>query len=110
MPSPSSDPSISFSPLSPSKIADRTHSLLSFIIHLVPSTSASLLPVLMSSFPHQSESIEKLLWWSKNALKICEYCPGIQNEIVTALTGLCLDMDVSFYSSLFIFFLFSPFF
>ena len=75
-------------------IYSRTHKVLQYLAHLIPSASSTLQGVLIKVFPHQSGSRRALIIYTQNLLKVLDYAPELRTEILALITDRLVKIDV----------------
>jgi RNA polymerase I-specific transcription initiation factor RRN3 len=75
----------------------RLHKAMTYLLTTVPTGRSELYPVLYQHFPHKSFDLVLLQSYATQVLKITDYFPGIQENILDLLFQKSLDLDVSTY-------------
>ncbi|MCJ1243047.1 hypothetical protein MMC30_000243 [Trapelia coarctata] len=77
-----------------SQVHSRVHGALKFLLRLIPSASSVLSSVLTSRFPNSSDSKRAHVSFVHNLLKIIEYAPELQPDILSLITERLVKIDV----------------
>ncbi|KAL8937904.1 MAG: hypothetical protein Q9216_004190 [Gyalolechia sp. 2 TL-2023] len=77
-----------------SKIYERAHKTLQYLLQIIPSACRILFSVLTNTFPHQSDSRRAHLIYVRNLLQITEYAPILQTDILALTTERLMKIDV----------------
>ena len=77
-----------------SQIYARVHQSLRYLLQLVPSASGTLFSVLISSFPHPSDSRRAHVVYVQNLLKLFDYAPELRAEVLALITEHLVKIDV----------------
>ncbi|MCJ1401574.1 hypothetical protein MMC11_004790 [Xylographa trunciseda] len=82
------------SPVPRSRIQNRTHAALRYLLRLIPSASGVLSSILTGLFPHSSDSKRAHVAYVQNLLKVIEYAPELQSETLSLITERLVKIDV----------------
>ena len=77
-----------------SQIHRRAHAALKYLLRLIPSASSILSAVLSSLFPHSSDSKRAHVIYVHNLLKVIEYAPELQSDVLALITERLVKIDV----------------
>ncbi|KAJ5178806.1 hypothetical protein N7492_002016 [Penicillium capsulatum] len=77
-----------------SQIYARVHTALRYVLRLVPAGSGALSPILSTSFPFETDPAKSYIAYTRNLLRIIEYAPELQSDILTLLTEKLVKIDV----------------
>ncbi|KAL8830009.1 MAG: hypothetical protein Q9170_005932 [Blastenia crenularia] len=77
-----------------SQIYARAHKTLQYLLQIVPSACRILLSILTNGFPHQSDSRRAHIVYAHNLLKITEYAPILQADILALITERLVKIDL----------------
>ncbi|KAL8718212.1 MAG: hypothetical protein Q9225_004620 [Loekoesia sp. 1 TL-2023] len=77
-----------------SQVYARAHKTLQYLLQIIPSACRILLSVLTSVFPHQSDSRRAHIVYVHNLLKIIEYAPILQTDILALITERLVKIDL----------------
>ena len=80
--------------LTRSQMHTRIHAALKYLLRLIPSGSSVLSSVLTSLFPHSSNSKRAHIIFVHNLLKIIEYAPELQSDVLSLITERLVKIDV----------------
>ncbi|KAL9120406.1 MAG: hypothetical protein Q9187_003041, partial [Circinaria calcarea] len=72
----------------------RTHAALKYLLRLIPSASSILSSVLMTLFPHSSNSKRAHVVYVHNLLRLIGYAPELESEILALITERLVKIDV----------------
>ncbi|MCJ1310903.1 hypothetical protein MMC25_004571 [Agyrium rufum] len=73
---------------------NRIHSVLKYLLRLIPSASTILSNILASSFPDPSETKRVYTIYTHNILTITQYAPELHAEILALITERLVRVDV----------------
>src|SRR5438046_1453113 len=76
------------------EVYTRLHMALKYLLHLVPSASATLSPILSVSFPFSTESKKVHVTYIRNLIELTEYAPELKSEIFALITERLVKIDV----------------
>lgn len=77
-----------------SQIYARTHKTLQYLLQIIPSACRVLLSILTKVFPHQSDSRRAHIVYVHNLLKIIEYAPILQTDVLALITERLVKIDL----------------
>ncbi|KAL8922171.1 MAG: hypothetical protein Q9172_003673 [Xanthocarpia lactea] len=72
----------------------RVHKVLQYLLQIIPSACRIVLSILTNLFPHQTESRRAHIVYTHNLLKIIEYAPILQMDILTLITERLVKIDL----------------
>ncbi|OLY82210.1 RNA polymerase I-specific transcription initiation factor rrn3 [Smittium mucronatum] len=72
----------------------RVHSLLSELVHIIPTLSQEIYFSISKNFPHKRDSSARNTSFLKNVLKVIRYCPDLQKKLLLLSIDRILQMDV----------------
>ncbi|MCJ1478444.1 hypothetical protein MMC13_007124 [Lambiella insularis] len=72
----------------------RVHAALRYLLRLIPFASSVLSVVLMNLFPHSSDSKRAHIAYVHNLLKLTEYAPELQSDVLSLITERLVKIDV----------------
>ena len=94
-PAPPSNEHVTNSPtVSRSTIYARAHRAIQYLLQLIPAAGRVLSTVLVSAFPHESDSRRAHVIYVKNLLKLVVYAPQLRGEVLTLITERLVKIDV----------------
>ena len=70
------------------------HQMLQKILQLAPTCQSQLFPILQDHFPHKRFEVTVQTEYISQLLRICEYVPIIQYQVLDLIVGKCLELDV----------------
>lgn len=73
---------------------DRTHDCLKYLLQLVPTASNDIAHVLTSSYLTTSDSPRRQVKYMDNLLKVTQYAPHLQQEILSLIIERLIKTDV----------------
>ncbi|KAI8913233.1 RNA polymerase I-specific transcription initiation factor RRN3 [Gorgonomyces haynaldii] len=76
-------------------IDDKLHLALQSLLTLVPTGPSFLVPILASNLPHKSEDVESHVRYTKSLLRIMEYCPALEQEILSIIVESMSDVHLA---------------
>ncbi|MCJ1391177.1 hypothetical protein MMC18_004039 [Xylographa bjoerkii] len=82
------------SPVPRSQIQNRAHAALRYLLRLIPSASGVLSSIVTNLFPHSSDSKRAHVAYVQNLLKVIEYAPELQAEVLSLITERLVKIDV----------------
>ncbi|KAL9604830.1 MAG: hypothetical protein Q9219_000278 [cf. Caloplaca sp. 3 TL-2023] len=77
-----------------SQIYARVHKTLQYLLQIVPSACRVHLSILTDVFPHQSDSRRAHVVYVHNLLKITDYAPVLQTDILALITERLVKIDL----------------
>lgn len=77
-----------------SELYARTHMAVRHILRLIPAASGSLAPILSTNFPFDSDSVKANVAYTRNLIKMMEYAPELQSDILALITEKLAKIDV----------------
>ena len=77
-----------------SQIHRRAHAALNYLLRLMPSASSILSTILTTHFPHSSDSKRAHVIYVHNLIKLIEYAPELQSDILALITERLVKIDV----------------
>ncbi|KAL8815357.1 MAG: hypothetical protein Q9223_005504 [Gallowayella weberi] len=77
-----------------SRLYVRAHRTIQCLLQVIPSSCRVLLSVLTTLFPHQSDSRRAHIVYTHNLLRITEYAPVLQADILRLLTERLVKIDL----------------
>ncbi|KAE8140712.1 RNA polymerase I-specific transcription initiation factor RRN3 [Aspergillus pseudotamarii] len=83
-----------YAPVLVPEIYTRVHMALRHIVHLIPSGSGSLSPVLSMQFPFDTDSPKANIAYTQNLIRVIRYAPELQADILALLTEKLVKIDV----------------
>jgi len=78
----------------------RVHSAMKYILHLIPSASRSLAPLLSVKFPSDDDNKITHITYIKNLLRLIEYAPEITPDVLSFTTDRLVKIDVQMQNDL----------
>ncbi|KAL9018935.1 MAG: hypothetical protein Q9185_003769 [Variospora sp. 1 TL-2023] len=72
----------------------RVHKTLQYLLQIIPSACRTLLSVLTKIFPHQSDSRRAHIVYVHHLLKITDYAPILQTDILALITERLVKIDL----------------
>lgn len=78
----------------PSEIYTRVHMAMRYVLRLVPASSGTLSLILSTSFPSETDSAKSYVAYTRNLLRIIEYAPELQSDILALITEKMVKVDV----------------
>lgn len=72
----------------------RIHRCIRNLLTAVPTGQCELFPILASAFPHKRFDLHILESYVKELFSICEYFPGIEENVLNLVISKCLEIDV----------------
>lgn len=75
-------------------LVTRIHATLRTVLHIVPSASALLVPILAELFPHKRESVSVHDRYVRNLIRVVEYAPAIRDPVLEFMMEHALQIDV----------------
>ena len=72
----------------------RVHSAMKYILHLIPSASRSLAPLLSAKFPSDDDNKTTHIIYIKNLLRLIEYAPELTSDALSFTTDRLVKIDV----------------
>ncbi|OXV08421.1 hypothetical protein Egran_03816 [Elaphomyces granulatus] len=81
-------------PIGDSEIYARTHMALRYVIQLIPSGSGALSPIISILFPFDTDSAKANIAYTRNLIKVIEYAPELQADILALITEKLVKIDV----------------
>ncbi|KAL1850527.1 DNA independent RNA polymerase I transcription factor [Paecilomyces lecythidis] len=76
------------------EIYARVHMALRYIMHLIPAGSGALSPILSMQFPFDTDSVKANVAYTRNLIKVIEYTPELQADILALITEKLVKIDV----------------
>ncbi len=76
------------------RLQSRLHECLRYILRHNPMTSASMDPILASTFPFPTDSSKSHIRYIKNILEVSEYCPELKGGILSLIMDKLVKIDV----------------
>lgn len=83
-----------YAPVQASEVYTRVHAGLRHVLHLIPSGSGSLSPVLSSNFPFDTDSAKANVAYTRNILRVIAYAPELQADVLAIVTEKLVKIDV----------------
>ncbi|KAL2007988.1 hypothetical protein VTN00DRAFT_7970 [Thermoascus crustaceus] len=83
-----------YAPVSNSEIYARTHMALHYVMQLIPAGSGALSPILSMQFPFATDSAKANIAYTRNLIKVIEYAPELQADILALITEKLVKIDV----------------
>ncbi|KKA18246.1 RNA polymerase I specific transcription initiation factor RRN3 superfamily [Rasamsonia emersonii CBS 393.64] len=83
-----------YPPVRNSEIYARTHMALRYVMQLIPAGSGTLSPILSGQFPFDTDSAKANVAYTRNLIKIIEYAPELQSDILALITEKLVKIDV----------------
>lgn len=81
-------------PIQAVRLGSRIHDCLKFILRSNSMASASLAPILASTFPFIQDNAKTHVLYMRNILLISQYCPEIKREVLALVTDRLVRIDV----------------
>ena len=78
----------------------RVHSAMKYILHLFPSASRSLAPLLSVKFPSDDDNKTTHITYIKNLLRLIEYAPELTSDVLSYTTDRLVKIDVQMQNDL----------
>ncbi|ODQ67498.1 RNA polymerase I-specific transcription initiation factor RRN3 [Nadsonia fulvescens var. elongata DSM 6958] len=69
------------------------HTILSYIISLIPTASVSLSNILTDFFPHKNDKIKNITRYITNILRVTNYCPETTTSVWALIIERCVQID-----------------
>lgn len=85
-----------------SKIHQRIHHAIEFILAVAPSGLNSLMPVLKEEFPHKAQSLFSHVTYLRNLLCVTDYTPELRNQVLELVIDRIIQVDVRHFHCLFL--------
>ncbi|PWY86868.1 RNA polymerase I-specific transcription initiation factor RRN3 superfamily [Aspergillus heteromorphus CBS 117.55] len=76
------------------EIYTRVHMALRHVMHLIPSGSGTLSPILSHQFPFDTDSAKGNIAYTRNLIRIISYTPELHGDILTLITEKLVKIDV----------------
>lgn len=76
------------------EIYTRVHMALRHVMHLIPSGSGALSPILSAQFPFETDPPKAYISYTRNLVRIISYTPELQSDILALLTEKLVKIDV----------------
>jgi RNA polymerase I-specific transcription initiation factor RRN3 len=73
------------------------HSVLSYIVRVIPTSSSTLQGVFMKQFPHKSDSTKNFINYVRNLLRVVEYCRELEKGVWGLILERTVALDVELY-------------
>lgn len=67
---------------------------LRYIMQLIPAGSGTLSPILSMQFPFDTDSVKANVAYTRNLIKVIEYAPELQADILALITEKLVKIDV----------------
>ncbi|KAL1970431.1 hypothetical protein VTN77DRAFT_4075 [Rasamsonia byssochlamydoides] len=83
-----------YPPVRNSEIYARVHMALRYVMQLIPAGSSALSPILSGQFPFDTDSAKANVAYTKNLIKVIEYAPELQSDILALITEKLVKIDV----------------
>ncbi|KAL8695862.1 MAG: hypothetical protein Q9224_003112 [Gallowayella concinna] len=77
-----------------SQVYVRAHRTIQYLLQIIPSSCRVLLSILTTLFPHQTDSRRAHIVYTHNLLRIIEYAPVLQTDILRLLTERLVKIDL----------------
>ncbi|KAL8733273.1 MAG: hypothetical protein Q9181_003649 [Wetmoreana brouardii] len=77
-----------------SQLYARAHKALHYLLQIVPSACRILLSILTNLFPHQTDSRRAHIVYVHNLLRIAEYAPVLQTDVLALITERLVKIDL----------------
>ncbi|KAL8995113.1 MAG: hypothetical protein Q9169_005096 [Polycauliona sp. 2 TL-2023] len=77
-----------------SQIYRRAHKVIQYLLQIIPSACRILLTIVTNIFPHQTDSRRAHIIFTHNLLRITEYAPVLQADILTLITERLIKIDL----------------
>ncbi|KAF1989709.1 RNA polymerase I-specific transcription initiation factor RRN3 [Aulographum hederae CBS 113979] len=78
----------------------RVHSVLGFLLRLIPSANASMTSVLIGNFPYIDENVKRHKEYIGNILRLAEYAVELKDRITSMVTERLVKIDVQMQTRL----------
>ncbi|ANB12327.1 Rrn3p [Sugiyamaella lignohabitans] len=76
------------------------HSVLSYILKIIPTASSTVSGIFIKNFPHKSDTSKHLVCYVKNLLKTVEYCDELERSVWALIFERTVQLDVELYEEL----------
>ena len=73
------------------------HSILSYLLSIIPTASGNVQSVFVKHFPHKSDPTHHLTRYVDNLLRSIEYCPEVQTGVWSLIIERTVQLDVELY-------------
>ncbi|KAE8152463.1 RNA polymerase I-specific transcription initiation factor RRN3 [Aspergillus avenaceus] len=83
-----------YAPVHAAEIYTRVHMAIRHIVHLIPSGSGSLSPLLSMQFPFDTDSPKANVAYTQNLIRVISYTPELQGDILALITEKLVKIDV----------------
>ncbi|KAL8980317.1 MAG: hypothetical protein Q9205_004566 [Flavoplaca limonia] len=77
-----------------SQIYQRAHKVIQYLLQIIPPACRILLTIVTNTFPHQSDSRRAHIIYTHNLLRITEYAPVLQADILMLITERLVKIDL----------------
>ena len=78
------------------ELESRNHTILKYLLRLVPSASGSLSSALSTGFPFPTENTKIHVAYISNLLRVTQYAPELKGEIIALVIERLVKIDVQF--------------
>ncbi|CAG8983533.1 hypothetical protein HYALB_00004334 [Hymenoscyphus albidus] len=76
------------------EMASRVHGALKYLLHLIPSASGIISPILSIRFPDPEDSKSLHVHFVRNLFRLMEYAPELKSDIFALVTEKIVNIDV----------------
>jgi RNA polymerase I-specific transcription initiation factor RRN3 len=76
------------------QLVSRIHTVMKYLLRVIPSASATLSPILASKFPFPDETNKKHTAYIDNLLRVLKYAPELKSDIFALITDRLIKIDV----------------
>ncbi|KAG9248866.1 RNA polymerase I-specific transcription initiation factor-like protein rrn3 [Calycina marina] len=82
------------------ELMSRIHSATKFLLHLIPSASKSIAPLLALKFPSDDDNQNAHTTYIRNLIQLTEYAPELTSEVLSITTDRLVKIDVQMQNDL----------
>lgn len=79
---------------------DIHHSVLKYILALLPTASSSLPGIFQKHFPHKSDNTKYIIRYISNLLRVVTYAPQVRNSVWALIMEKTVELDVELQEDL----------
>ncbi|KAI9363410.1 RNA polymerase I-specific transcription initiation factor RRN3-domain-containing protein [Zopfochytrium polystomum] len=79
---------------------DHIHTALEGVLRLVPTASTLMVPIISTNFPHKTSDVQEQVWFFRNAMRICQYQPVLQDSVWSLAIDRLVQIDVEIQTAL----------
>lgn len=80
--------------VSRSTIYTRAHRAIQYLLQLIPAVGRVLSTILVTTFPHETDSRRAHIIYVQNLLRLAAYAPQLRGEVLTLITERLVKIDV----------------